>query len=144
MANPVDSFEYTFGLTKLDAVVGDIIWAQIRFANGAFTMAVRDKTRGTQVKTTQVVPKIARVVALWEVSSVFTDCRTKCRELPLAKFSPITFSSVQATVGGKRVAVGGASVIEVVEDATKKGVKRMVVSRIGASGRSFTVTWKHN
>ena len=93
-ANPVDTFEYFSGLQAVTPAVGDIIWAQIRFANGAFTMALRDKTSGEQASITQTVAKIARVAAVWEVSTVFTNCATKCRPTPLAKFSPIVFSGV--------------------------------------------------
>ena len=141
-ANPVDFFEYFSGLQALTPAVGDIIWAQIRYANGAFTMAIRDKTSGEQASITQVVLKIARVAAVWEVSTVSTNCATKCRATPLAKFSPIVFSGVEATMNGKLVAVGGAATVDWVQDATKKGVKRMVAGPIQRF-RSFTVTWKH-
>jgi hypothetical protein len=140
MANPEHTFQY---FSDVHPAVGDVIWAQVRFAGGWFTIALRNKTTGEQATTLQVVPKIARVVARWEVSSVFTDCDIKCRPTPLAKFAPIVFTSVEATMNGKRVAVGGAAIIDVVEDATKSRVLRMVVSRIAPSGRSFTVTWKH-
>lgn len=142
-ANPTKTFQYFNEPEALNPAVGDIIWAQIRFANGKFTMSLRDKTTGVQVSVTQVVPKIARVAAVWEVSSVFTDCAKKCRPTGLAKFSPITFSSAFATMNGKRVAIGGAGTVDCVEDATKNGVKRMVVSRLAGTGRTFKVTWKH-
>ena len=139
-ANPENTWEY---FPDVHLAVGDVVWAQVRYAGGWFTMALRNKTTGEQVTTLQVVPKIARVAARWEVSSISTHCDIKCTPLPFAKFAPIVFTSVEATMNGKRVAVGGAAVIDVVEDATKSRVLRMVVSRIAASGRSFTVTWKH-
>lgn len=141
-ANPLDFFEYFSGLQALTPAVGDIIWAQIRYSNGAFTMAIRDKTSGEQASVTQTVARIARVAAVWEVSTVSTNCATKCRLTPLAKFSPIVFSGVEATMGGKLYALGGPGVVDWVQDATKKGVKRMVAGAIQRF-RSFTVTWKH-
>ena len=140
LASPEHTFQYFDGLNP---AVGDVIWAQIRFAGGIYTMSVRDKTTGVQVSINRSVAKIVRVAARWEVSAEAIDCATKCRSITLPKFAPIVFTSVDATMGGKRVAVGGASIIDVVEDATKNGVKRLIASSIAPSGRSFTVTWKH-
>lgn len=140
MASPEHTFQY---FDELRPAVGDIIWAQIRYAGGTFTMSIRDKTTSVQVSIARAVAKIARVAARWEVSSESIGCDIKCRPVTLPKFAPVVFTSVDATMGGQRVAVGGASIIDVVEDATKNGVTRMVVSTIASSGRSFTVTWKH-
>ena len=142
-ASPDEYFDTLFRLTTLSPAVGDVIWAQIRYANGVFTMALRDKTTGEQVSITQVVARISRVTARWSVSSVDIDCTTKCRSTTLPRFSPIAFTSAEATLNGTLVAVGRASIIDVVQGTTKSGVKRLVISKIGSGGRSFTVTWKH-
>ena len=139
LANPEKFFQYF----PFHPAVGDIVWAQVRFAGGQYTMALRDKTTGIQVSTTRSVSKISRVTARWEVSAVAIDCDVKCKDLQLAKFSPIVFSSAQATLAGKRVAIGGAAIVDVVNYAANGSVKRLVTSKLSSGGRSFTVTWKH-
>jgi Peptidase A4 family len=139
VASPSKFFQYFY----FHPAVGDVVWAQVRVVGGQFMMALRDKTTGVQVETTEIVPKISRVTARWQVSSVSIDCDTKCKLTPLAKFSPIVFSGAQATVNGKRVAIGGAPIVDVIDFAAAGTVKRLVTSKLSAGGRSFTVTWKH-
>jgi len=64
--------------------------------------------------------------------------------LPLAHFSPITFANCQANIQN---VIGGINDAHWVNDAitmkTTKGVVKAVPSNLSTSGKSFTVTWKH-
>lgn len=114
---------------------GDQLWAQVRYADGAYAMTVADLSTGTVRTVSQPSAGKRRSSANWVVEGETGEW--------LAKFPSITFSDGACTMGGRLGVIGTRAWLRNEVDEWAGGYKRLRVSPLSADGTSFHVTWLH-
>ncbi|HKI38540.1 MAG TPA: G1 family glutamic endopeptidase [Gemmataceae bacterium] len=124
---------------------GDSISAQVSYtSSGQFALSITDTTSGKNFSTTKAMPNAQRSSAEWVV-----EAPSENGILPLAYFTPVTFTSADATITGTSgKAVTGAinnstwkgAQIEQINMATQSGASEDTTSTLSSGGTSFTVT----
>ncbi len=125
---------------------GDTIDSSVRYANGKFTLVIRDLTTGKSATHTAACADCARASAEWiiERPALCNNSETKCYITELADFGTSTMGQDTAQVaGGKVTAAGGFDNIPIymVTPLNKGFISLDTVSALNARGNAFTATW---
>jgi peptidase A4-like protein len=112
---------------------GDGIWAQVRYTGEAFVMTVANLGTGDVRSISQTGAGRYRSSAEWIVSGEGDE--------PIARFSSVTFTGGQATLGGSVGPIGAAAWDRNRIDEWTGDVLRLRVSGLSAEGDSFRVVW---
>lgn len=136
--DPRDSGDVLFGPTpgeELAIVAGDEMWAQVRYATGAYVMTVANRTTGDVRSILVAASGKRRSSAEWIVGGEDGE--------PMARYDKITITSGMATMDGILGTVGSTAWLRNEIDEWAGGVRRLRVSELSADGASFRVTWLH-
>lgn len=114
---------------------GDRMWAQVRYATGAYVMTVANLTTGDVRSILVAHAGIQRSSAEWIVGGEDGE--------PMARFDKVTLTDGMATMDGILGTVGSAGWLRNEIDEWAGGVRRLRVSDLSADGASFRVTWLH-
>jgi hypothetical protein len=131
-------------IESLTVEAGDTMSAAVSYADGKFTVAITDLTRGQSFSVTHAVPAARRASAEWiaeDNSAHFTDFGT-------ARFGPVetgVAGTGTATIDARTGAIGAFApgavhAITMVDDGTTLAVP----SPLSSDGTSFTVEWLAN
>jgi hypothetical protein len=114
---------------------GDRMWAQVRFAGGAYRMTVANRTTGDVRSISQASAGKRRSSANWVVEGETGAW--------LARFPSITFTGGASTMGGVLGTIGSTAWLRNEVDEWSGGFRRLRVSALSPDGTSFHVTWLH-
>jgi hypothetical protein len=114
---------------------GDRMWAQVRFADGAYRMTVANRTTGDVRSISQASAGKRRSSANWVVEGETGAW--------LARFPSITFTGGASTMGGVLGTIGSTAWLRNEVDEWSGGFRRLRVSALSPDGTSFHVTWLH-
>ena len=115
---------------------GDHFTGSVTVSGSSYTLKLSDTTRGWSHTVTKTLSGAANSSA--EVIAEAPCCTASGGILPLAHFSPVTFTS--ATVNGSAIGNSGPTQIVMVDGS---GNAKDSVSSL-SGGNSFTVTWKRS
>lgn len=114
---------------------GDRLWAQVRYADGAYVMTVADLTSGDVRSIAQASAGKQRSSANWVVEGETGAW--------LARFPTVTFTGGTATMGSILGPIGSGAWLRNDVDEWSGGFRRLRVSPLSPDGTSFHVTWLH-
>jgi hypothetical protein len=114
---------------------GDQLWAQVRFADGAYLMTVADLSTGDTRSISQASAGRRRSSANWVVEGETGEW--------LARFPSVAFTGGTCTMAGVLGGIGSAAWLRNEVDEWSGGFRRLRVSPLSSDGRSFHVTWLH-
>jgi hypothetical protein len=125
---------------------GDTIDASVRYANGKFTLVIRDLTRGKSATHTAACKDCARASAEWIVErpALCNNSETKCYLTELADFHTSALDQDQAQVAGGKVTSAGSFnniPIYMVTPLHKGFISLDTVTALNSSGNAFTAIW---
>jgi len=125
------------GLDGEDLVVepGDLVWAQIRFANGRFVMTVANLSSGDARSTIERGGGGYRSSAEWVVGGE--------RGEPMARFGTVTIIDGLCTMDGVVGPIGSKAWRRNRVDEWSGDARRLGVSALSDDGGSFGVAWYH-
>ncbi len=136
----------SFEIKTISVHAGDVISANVQYANGKFVVTITDVTTGKTFSTSAKINSAQRSSAEWIAEAPSSGGSI----LPLADFGTSSYgldytgvaSTNYATVGGTTGAIGsfGTSVVAITMVDSAGGVKASP-SSLTSDGTSFTVTW---
>jgi hypothetical protein len=124
---------------------GDHISASVTVSGSTFTLKISDTTTGKTFSIHKNGSGVAQSSAEWIVEAP-EICTPTCRLTHLNDFGKVQFSGAEAATGGTLSPVssftsgGGPFQIRMTNGAGTK--TRALTGALGATGESFTVTWK--
>jgi hypothetical protein len=130
-------------LTSLAVHPGDTIAASVVYNNSKFTLSIQDLSDpkgANSFSITISAPNAARSSAEW-IEEAPSSSRGV---LPLAQFTPVTFSNAQATIGGTTGVINNAAwagQVEAINMVSRSGVVEASTGPLNALGNGFTVTY---
>jgi len=117
---------------------GDAISANVAVIGSAYTMTISDGAKW-HFSTTQHLQTTPQNSSAEWIAEAPSSCRASCKELPLADFGSLSFSS--ASANGQPISAPGFSNYQI--DMTTRNAKKILArtSTLSSGGTAFTITW---
>lgn len=133
---------YSYEISQFPVNPGDSISASVVYqGNNVFVLSILNNTKKVKsvIPTKYTTSKVAqRVCAEWVVEAPYENTI-----LPLAHFSPVTFTNCKATINGVKHTINQTPGIQntSLNMVGNSGLKALT-STLFSNGQSFNVTWK--
>ncbi len=120
---------------------GDQMSAWVGYSGGEFTVAITNENTGQSYSQTQRFSGAKRSSAEWIAEA--PCCASNGGALPLSDFATVFFGSSHSTDASTAGPISNfGRNVQVIMMAGSTGKEEAVASPLGASGTSFTVTWR--
>ena len=129
-------------LSQLAIHPGDTISASVVYKNGSFTLSIQDLSDQTGTNSFHITisdPNATRSSAEWVEEAPSSNRGV----LPLANFSPVTFSNAQTTISGTTGAINNpawVSEVNAINMVSASGALEDTTGALNTAGNGFTVT----
>jgi hypothetical protein len=124
---------------------GDRVTARVIYTgNGHFTMSLIDLRAGLRFNLSVLAPGAPRHSADWIVEAPATECPDTCAPIPMPRFTTVTFTNANATIGGSRAGIADDRWTNVKLTMSRRSIVRTRPSALSSGGTSFRVTWVHS
>lgn len=131
------------GIPGVAIAPGDRIRAMVSFTRDVFTLLLVDETSGESFSVARTLAPARRQTAEWIVEAPMIGCPAHCVIAALPRFGKVTFSAAFASTATQRGAIDDDAWTHGTTELVRDGIVRAAVSKLAASGTSFSVVWKH-